>query len=151
MSFQQRNSVVSLLIAISILLYFALRLMSLVRNEAFSEANVFRLWYFIITATIAGNIVVIILANIGHGILESVRTRKEPEEVSFMEDERDKLIELKGTRVAHTVSSIGILVAMLTFVTEQPPLVMFCTLIGAGLVAQIVGDVYRLSRYQRGF
>lgn len=40
---------------------------------------------------------------------------------------------LRGTRVAHTVVSLGSLGAMLTFVLEQPPLVMFCALIAPSL------------------
>jgi hypothetical protein len=57
---------------------------------------------------------------------------------------------LKGTRVSYVVFSLGVLIAMLSFVLSQPPLVMFTLLIASGLIAQIVGDVYRLLRYGRG-
>jgi hypothetical protein len=39
---------------------------------------------------------------------------------------------------------------MLTFVLNQPALVMFTMLIATSLLAQIVGDVYRLLRYGKG-
>ena len=61
-----------------------------------------------------------------------------------------EIIALKGTQVAYIVASFGALGAMLSFVLDQPPLVMFTLLIVSGLVAQIVGDVYRLFRYSRG-
>jgi len=80
----------------------------------------------------------------------TVRTKEEPQESEWLEDERDKLIQLKGTRVSYVVFSLGVLIAMLSFVLSQPPLVMFTLLIASGLIAQIVGDVYRLLRYGRG-
>jgi len=44
-----------------------------------------------------------------------------------------------------------IVLAMLTFVFGQSPLFMFSLLILSGLVAQIAGDSWRLTLYQRGF
>ncbi len=66
------------------------------------------------------------------------------------EDERDKLIDLKGTNLAYSVSSIGGFFAMLSFALGQPPLVMFALLVFFGITAQIVGDVKRLVLYYRG-
>ena len=151
MSFQQRNTVVSLVIATLILLYFSVRVLLMVQSGTFIEQNVFRLWVVVIIAVIAMNIVGAILANIGHSILYAVRTREEPEKQEFLEDERDELIQLQGTRMTHSISSLGTAAAMLTFALKQPPLVMFCLLIASALVATIVGDIYRLIRYQRGF
>ena len=68
-----------------------------------------------------------------------------------MADERDQLIDLRGTKVTHTVASLGTFVAMISFVFGQPALVMFALLIGAGVVAQIAGDMFRLTLYRRGF
>jgi hypothetical protein len=123
----------------------------MVQNDAFIEANVFRLWLVVIIGVVVMNILGIILGTIGHSIFYAIRTQEEPEDQEFMEDERDKLIDLKGTRMAYIVASLGMLAAMLTFVLDQPPLVMFTVLVGTGLVAQIAGDIFRLTRYQRGF
>jgi len=57
---------------------------------------------------------------------------------------------LKGTKVAYIISSIGVLLAMLTFVVGQPPLGMFTLLILAGILAQIAEDISRLVLYRRG-
>jgi hypothetical protein len=39
---------------------------------------------------------------------------------------------------------------MLTFVLGQPPLVMFALLIFFGILAQVIGDIFRLYLYRRG-
>jgi hypothetical protein len=79
-----------------------------------------------------------------------VRTNEEPE-IEDIADERDKLIDLKGTRSAYVAFSIGVFLSMLTFALDQPPLVMFTLIIFFGIVAQIAGDVSRLYYYRRGF
>lgn len=150
MSMQQRNTVVSLVSFLLVLGYFCLRVFQMVQTTTFTAPNVFQLWGIVIAAAITITILGTIGATILSAIFYAVRTREEPPKQEYLEDERDKLITLKGTRVAYIVSSLSVLIAMLTFVLDQPPLVMFTLLIGSGLVAQIVGDVYRLFRYRRG-
>jgi hypothetical protein len=48
-------------------------------------------------------------------------------------------------------ASLGVFLAMLTFVLGQPALGMFTLLIFFGLLAQIIGDMYRLVLYRKGF
>lgn len=150
MSMQQRNTVVSLVSFLLILAFFCLRVFQMIQAETFTAPNVFRLWGIVIAAVIVMVIVGMILANIGAAFLYAVRTHEEPPDHEYLEDERDKLIGLKGTRVTYTLSSLGAFFAMLTFVLNQSPLVMFCLLVASGLMAQIAGDMYRLIRYSRG-
>lgn len=150
MTMQQRNTVVSLMIFCLIFIGFCLRVLQMLLGQTFVAANVFWLWAIVAVAAIVATILGTIIANIVFAIVYAIRTKQEPEESEWLEDERDKLIQLKGTRVSYFVSSIGVLIAMLSFVLSQPPLVMFTLLIASGLVAQIVGDVYRLLRYRRG-
>jgi hypothetical protein len=150
MTMQQRNTVVSLMIFSLILIGFCLRVLQMLLAQTFVAANVFWLWAIVAVAAIVATILGTIIANIVFAIVYAIRTKQEPEDSEWLEDERDKLIQLKGTRVSYLVSSIGVLIAMLSFVLNQPPLVMFTMLIASGLVAQIVGDVYRLLRYRRG-
>jgi hypothetical protein len=122
----------------------------MVQGGTFVAPNVFRLWGTVIVATIVMNIVGMIIMNIGFAIVHFASTNEEPQDQDYLEDERDKLINLKGTRVSYYVVTFAVLVAMLTFVLDRPPLVMFTLLIASGLVAQIAGDVYRLFRYGQG-
>lgn len=150
MSFQEKNIAVSLSIFSLILVFFLIRVLQMVQTDSFTSPNVFRLWGIIIVLAIVGTISVTILTHILSAIIEAVRTQEEPD-VQSIQDERDTLIDLRGTRITYTVSSLGVLAAMLTFVLGQPALVMFTLLILAGIFAQIVGDISRLFLYRRGF
>lgn len=151
MSFQQKNITVSLVSFTLILGFFVIRVIQMTQSDSFTEENVFRLWGIVIVLAILLTIFGTILTHIISAIIEAIKTGEEAPEIEDTQDERDDLIDLKGTRVTYFVSSIGVFLAMLTFVFDQPALVMFTLLIFFGLVAQIVGDSSRLYRYRRGF
>lgn len=149
MSFKQKNVTATLVSFSLILVYFSIRVLLMIRGETFIAANVFRLWGIVIVLAVVVTIFGTILAHIIFAILEAIRTHEEPE-IEDVEDERDTLIDLRGTKVTNVASSFGVLLAMLTFVFGQPPLVMFTLLIFFGIVAQIIGDISRLALYRRG-
>ena len=150
MSFQEKNIAVSLVNFVLILGFYLVRVFQLIQSESFNSTNVFRLWGLIIALAIVVTIILTILTHIGSGIIRAIKTKEEPD-IEDIEDERDQLIDLRGTKVTYFVFSIGVFLSMLTFVFGQPPLVMFSSLIFFGLVAQIIGDISRLVLYRRGF
>jgi len=113
--------------------------------------QVFRVWGIVIVLAVLVTIFATILTHIVYAILQAIRTGQQNPKLEDFEDERDRLIDLRGTRVTHLVSSIGASLSMLTYVLGQPPLVMFTLLIFFGVVAQIIGDIRRLFLYRRGF
>ncbi|MCB9134108.1 MAG: hypothetical protein H6636_01690 [Anaerolineales bacterium] len=151
MSFQEKNITVSLVNFSLISGYFLLRIFQLSQSGNFDSSHVFRLWGIIIILAVIVTVVLMVLTHIGSTIYQVIKTGDENPKIENIEDERDKLIDLRGTKVTYLVSSIGVLIAMLTFVFGQPPLVMFSLLILSGLVAQIIGDISRLAFYRRGF
>ncbi|MCA9899937.1 MAG: hypothetical protein H6654_00845 [Ardenticatenaceae bacterium] len=151
MSFQEKNIAVSLVNFSLILVYLLIRLLQMAASETFTESNDFRLWIITIIAAIVVTVAATIFTHIVSAIIEAIKTGEKEPKLEKTADERDKLIDLRGTSLAYSVSSGGALIAMLTFVFGQPPLVMFTLLIFFGLVAQIVGDATRLLLYRRGF
>jgi hypothetical protein len=149
MSFKQKNVTASLVSFSLILAYFSIRVLLMIQQGAFIPSNVFRLWVIVIVLAIVVTVFGTILAHIIFAILEAIRTRQEPE-IENVEDERDTLIDLRGTKVTQLAASIGVGLGMLTYVLGQPPLVMFTLLIFFGVVAQIIGDISRLVLYRRG-
>lgn len=150
MSFQERNITASLVSFSLIMGYFVIRVYQLVRSESFSSHNVFRLWGIVIVLGIVITILLIILSHIGSAIFEAITTGNEDPKIEDIEDERDKLIDLRGTKATYLAASLGVFLAMLTFVLGQPALGMFTLLIFFGLLAQIIGDMYRLVLYRKG-
>ena len=151
MSFQEKNITVSLVNFCLILGYFLIRLFLMIQDGSFIPANVFRLWGIIIVLAVVVTIFATILTHIVSTIIQAIKTGEENPKVEDFEDERDQLIDLRGTKITYFFHSIGVLVSMLTFVLGQPPLVMFTLLILSGVVAQIIGDISRLYLYRRGF
>ena len=151
MSFQQRNVTVSLVNFSLILAVLVIRVLSLIAGGSFNSTQVFRLWGIVIVLAVLVTIFATILTHIVYAIIQAIRTGEPNPKIEDFEDERDQLINLRGTQVTYLVSSIGAFLSMLTYVLGQPPLVMFTLLILFGVVAQIVGDIRRLYLYRRGF
>lgn len=151
MSFQEKNITVSLVNFILILGLYLIRVFQMIQNGSFNSTNVFRLWGFVIALAVVVTIFATILTHIVSAIIHAIKTGEEKPDIEDIADERDKLIDLRGTKVTYFVTSIGGFLSMLTFVLGQSPLVMFTLLIFFGVVAQIIGDVLRLYLYRRGF
>lgn len=150
MSFQEKNITVSLSTFTLILGVYLIRVLQMVQTESFNANNLFRLWGIVALLAVVGTILMTIFTHIAGGLVHKIRTNEDPH-IEDIQDERDQIIDLKGTRVAYTFSSLGVAASMLTFVFGQPPLVMFSALIFFGILAQIVADVWRLSLYRKGF
>jgi hypothetical protein len=150
MSFQEKNVTVSLVNFSLILGFYLIRVFQMIQAGSFNSTNVFRLWGIVIVLAVVVTILATILTHIVSAIIQAIKTKEEPD-IEDIKDERDKLIDLKGTRVTYFVSSIGSFLSMLTFALGQPPLVMFTLLIFFGVVAQVIGDISRLVLYRRGF
>lgn len=149
MSFQEKNISASFVIFTLILGFYLVRIFQMIQSASFNLTNMVRLWGTVIILGIAVTIIGTILTHIGSGIIQAIKTREEPV-IEDIQDERDRLIDLRGTKVAYVVYSLGVFLSMLTFAFGQPSLVMFSLLIFFGLVAQIIGDISRLVLYRRG-
>ena len=149
MTYRETNISVSLTSSLLVMVYYLVNWIQMYQEEGLNSAVIFRLWAIVIVATILLNIFGNILTSIVLSIIHAIKTQsnKEPR---FIEDERDKLIELKGTKAAYIAFSIGVFLSMLTFAFGQPPLVMFSLIIFFSILAEITGDVLQLSFYRRG-
>lgn len=140
MSIRKVSISVSLVSTLIILIYYLANLIPMFQQGGLNSEIVFRLAAIVIIASILLNIAGNILAHIVINIVHAIQTQSE-KEVRMSEDERDRLIGLKGTQVSYIVFSLGVLISMLTFVFGQPALLMFSLIILFGLAAQIIGDL----------
>jgi len=151
MSFKEKNITVTLVSFTLILGIYLIGVFRMVQNGGLNSTGIFRLWGITIILAIVFTIVATILTHIVSAIIQSIKTGGEEPEIEDLEDERDVLIDLRGTKVTYAVSSMGVFLSMLTFVLGQPPLIMFTLLVFFGISAQIAGDISRLVLYRRGF
>ncbi|MEO1288996.1 MAG: hypothetical protein AAFV93_14620 [Chloroflexota bacterium] len=151
MSFKEKTITVTLINFLLILIYVLWRLRRMLATDTFVAERIFNLWGWVIFFAVVVSIIAIILANFGLTLLKAINENNPNPEIDDFEDERDQLIDLRGTRITYSFYSFGVLITMLTFVLGQSALVMFTVLMVVGLVAQIAGDVTRLVLYRRGF
>jgi hypothetical protein len=154
MSFKEKNIVVTLFNFCLILIFYLININNMLVSNTFTPDNVFRLFGWVIFLSVVVTVIAIMATHLlpiwwNH----QQGNKRKPDEplMDDFEDERDESIDLRGTRITYTITSLGSFVAMLTYVFGQPPLTMFTLLIFFGLLAQIVGDVTRLRLYQKGF
>jgi hypothetical protein len=150
MSYQEKSIAVSLFSHLLIVVYYLVNLFQMQQADGLVSTKVFSLWAIVIVSTIIVNIIGNILTNILLSIVHAIKARTEQVE-KFIEDERDKLIGLKGSKVSYITFSIGVLIAMLSFAFGQQPLVMFSLLILSSILAEIIGDISQLHLYRKGF
>ena len=151
MSFQEKNIAVSLASFSLVLGFYLIRIFQMVQDGGLNKTSLFRLWGIVIVLGIFFTIAATILTHIVSAIIQAIRTGEKEPDIEGIADERDKLIDLRGTKVTYFFSSMGAFLSMLTFTLGQPPLVMFALLIFFGVAAQIIGDISRLILYRRGF
>jgi hypothetical protein len=149
MTYRETNISVSLVSSLLVLGYYLVNWLPMLRGGSLEEDVVFRLWIVVIVATVLLNIFGNILTSIVLAISHAIRTQS-TEVPRFIEDERDRLIDLKGMRVAYIASSIGVFLAMLSFVLGQPALVMFSLIIFFAILAGVIEDVAKFYLYHRG-
>lgn len=131
---------VSLVSTLLILGYYLVKLIPMFQHGDLIPEEVFRLAGIVIVASIVLNIAGNIITHIVINIVHAIQTRSE-KEVRLVEDERDKLIGLKGTQISYIAFSLGVLVSMLSFVLGQPALVMFSLIVFFSLLAEIIGNL----------
>jgi hypothetical protein len=72
------------------------------------------------------------------------------EEIDPIEDERDKLIELKAIKISHYIFIVGFMLAMGSLALGWRPWMMFVILISSGFIASAVNEIARLYFYRKG-
>jgi uncharacterized membrane protein len=149
MSIRKTSISVSLVSTLLILGYYLVNLIPMFQQGDLNSEVVFRIAGIVIVASIVLNIAGNILTHIVINIIHAIQTQTD-KEVRMIEDERDRLIGLKGSQVSYVVFSIGVLIAMLTFVFGQSPLVMFSLILFFGLVASIIGDLSQFYFDRKG-
>ena len=148
MTFSEKNILGTLASFMLITIYYALSLLGLYRGGGLEQPALIRLWIVVIVLSIIASIVFTILSHIILAVVNAVLTGEKPD-TREIKDERDRLIDLRGTHLTHNVASIGTFLAMLTFALGKPAVIMFSLLVLVGLLAQVAGDAWRMFLYRR--
>lgn len=149
LSYQEKSLIAAFITSLVIYIIFGMQVYRRYQVGSFDTADVLIFWGRAILI-LAGVIIVFqILTQIVLAILNTIVTQEESDP-SF-EDERDKLIALKGRRVGANVFAVGFVLAMAALAAGQPATVMFVTLMTFMVAGDIIEYLYKLNLYRRGF
>ncbi|MTI20455.1 hypothetical protein E1176_05415 [Fulvivirga sp. RKSG066] len=87
-----------------------------------------------------------IVIHIAFAILNAIATREHPPKT----DERDRLIELKATRITYFTFSLGFLISMIAIASGFSVNVMFVILVVSGTLSEVFENLSQLYFYRRG-
>ncbi|HPR31816.1 MAG TPA: hypothetical protein PLK12_06965 [Prolixibacteraceae bacterium] len=107
----------------------------------------FRFWGKSFLWLIPVAIVAQIVIHIIYAIINRIITN---EDIPIVDDERDRIIELKSIRVSHWIFTSGFICAMGVLAFGAKPSAMFLILFSSGFGASIISELIKLYYYRRG-
>lgn len=148
MDIKEKRILVSLLSSVLVILFYAWYVYSRYIADNPAILNDFKFWgtSFIILIPVAIGIQIVI--QIIFAIITHILNKGE--EIDPIDDERDKLIELKAIKVSHYLFILGFVLAMGALAMGMQPWVMFVVLISSGFTASMVNEILRLYYYRKG-
>jgi hypothetical protein len=164
MSYQEKKTITSIVTSALILGAYFIYAFGKYQSGAVAAGNL-KFWastilIFIgigIAASIIIQIVFHILLSISIAVKEKMRDVNCDEKVieksigaELVEDEMDKLIELKSTRIGFYLNGIGFIVALLSLVFNYSPMVMINILFISFFVGPLSSGFAQLYFYRRG-
>jgi len=148
MSYQERRAIVNIISSVLITAFYSAYMVERYPQVDSYAPDIFHFWGSYIMLLIPVSIVARIIIYIIFSIINTIATREQQPDI---EDERDKLIELKASQNSGYVFIIGFVLAMGSLVISQPPAVMFIILIGFGLASDVLSNLFQFIYYRRGF
>lgn len=93
---------------------------------------------------------VMVLVTIIQIVMQTLLAATSRKEAGRKDDERERMIELKATRVSHYILVLGVWVTVLGIFFKPTALVMGNTILFFFVLSEIVGYVIQLIQYRRG-
>ena len=159
MSYQEKKTTVSLVTGLLILAVYCIYALSKTQSGAVSLEDL-RFWattmLIFIGIGVVAQVVILIVFHILLSVTMAVKVQWQREEydgkkiekaleADMVEDEMDKLIGLKATRISLAIAGFGFMAALGTLALNGPPAVMLNILFfafGIGLMAEGVAQLY---------
>ncbi len=164
MSYQEKRVLVSVFTGLSIMIAYGINAMGKL-HAGLTAPDDLKLWAVTmlqyigigIVAAIVIQIVFHILVSITIAAKESIRNEQCGDEhikksiaQEMVEDEMDKLIELKSMRIGFGVAGGGFLIGLITLMLGFTPVLMLNILFGAFSVGSLLEGLAQLYYYRRG-
>ncbi len=152
MTYQEKRSVTYLVTTILAIAIYGTIVCNKFNAGDYDTSNLMKFWAFrvlwYIPIVIGVRIVTEILLNIFQAISNEIRG--EGQEDLGIQDERDKLIELKAERVSMWIFSVGFVFALITQAMEYSVHWFFLSMIVFGIIGEVVSEGLKIKYYRKG-
>lgn len=150
MTYHESKNVTNILSNIFITGIYAFIVYQRYLNGISDSTDVFKFWAITILVFIPISVVSRIIIIVIFLIISSVIQTAKGDEIDFEEftDERDKLIELKATKISLIVFSLGFILALVTQVTGMSNHMFFITLVVFGFLSETISDLVSIVYYK---
>jgi hypothetical protein len=153
MSYQEKKSVTNIVSSILITGVYTLIMYQKYLSGSLDDSNIFKFWAIILLIFIPISIVARIIIMIFFHILEAiVQTAKgnEFDDQLEVEDERDKLIGMKASRVSMISFFLFFILAFITQLFNVSNHLFFITLILGGFLTDLISEILTIRYYRKG-
>lgn len=147
MTYQEKKNIVNIISALLISGIYALIVFQRHQAGRFDLTQDYHKWGIIFLVFIGVSIAARIVIYIIFHIVNAIATREEDIPVT---DERDKLVELKGTRNFHYTFSIGFALAFISLALGTTPVFLFIAFFACCLLGDIVSNISQIYYYRKG-
>lgn len=152
MSVQEKRIIANMVSSTIVMIVYGIIVYFRYQTLTLSVAETLQFWaiaiLIFIPASIVARIIIMIIFAIGDNIAAEIKG-EEVDDYDIV-DERDKLIELRSTRVSLIIFSLGFILALVTLAIELNPTVFFVLMIGFGFLSDIASEAAKLISYSRG-
>ena len=147
-TYQELNQIIMLVVTTLISGYFLVRAYQMLQTHGGVWPPISPEWGGLILGLVALQIGAAILTRIFLAIFHTLATREEPPPA---EDERDKLIEMRGSYSAHITLGLGFLLAMLLLWRGAAPMLALNIIALAFLISGMAYYLTQFIYHRRGF
>ena len=150
MSYQEKRSIAYLISTLLIAGFYFLYVFAMYPEESLNPTTDFSFWGRTILLLFAALVVINIITIIIFNVINYIATRDESA-CATIEDELDKLIELKASRNSNGIFMIGFMLSVGTLALDMPPYVMFNMFACSIFLSSIVWSCTQFFFYRKGF
>jgi len=160
MDYQQKKSIVSIVESVAVVAVYCIYVLGKLRQGAVSMEDT---RFFAVTMltfigigiafTIAIQVVFHVLLSVSIAVREREKESKEIEHAinaAMVEDERDKIIDLKSTRIPYMAAMLGFVAGLVMLALQYPVAVMLNILFIASGLGAVGEGVAKLLYYKAG-
>ena len=147
MSYQEKKTIVSIISSILIFTLYTLYAINHAETGSITSSSDFSFWGSFILVLLPVSIVAKVIIHIVFVIFNKIATN---EDEPSLEDEFDKIIELKADRISLYVFFFGFILSMIPLVTDLPTYLTFLVLILFGFLSDLLGRIAQLYFYRKG-